>query len=211
MFTGIVQEIGSINSFERSENIYNIEVCSKKVFTESFIGDSVSVNGVCLTVTAKKKDAMLFDAMAETMRKTSLGRLKPKDAVNLECALKADGRLGGHFVLGHVDCVGIVKEMKESGQDRIMTISFSEEFTGLVVEKGSIAVDGVSLTVTDIEKGLFSVYLIPHTLRATTLGLRKRGDEVNLEFDIIGKYIMKFGMPKSGTRISEQFLREHGF
>lgn len=211
MFTGIVQEVGTVNRLEKAGGLYRLEIGSAVVSGDARIGDSVAVNGACLTVTAKKKNILCFDAMAETIRKTDLGSLREKDAVNLEGSLKANDKLSGHFVLGHVDCIGTIRDVRKTGDDFLMEIYFPGEFADLVVAKGSISVDGVSLTVGETERDRLGVYLIPHTLKASTLGSKKRGSKVNLEFDIIGKYIAKSGALKSTGTITEGFLAEHGF
>lgn len=211
MFTGIIQEVGAVIKLGKAGKTYTLEVRSAAMPDGVVIGDSVAVNGACLTVTGKRKDALVFDVMAETARKTTLVSLKAGDTVNLEGSLKAGATLGGHFVLGHIDCVGAIQDIGRSGDDVAVTISFSPEYGPLVVEKGSIAVDGISLTVGEVTAETLDVYLIPHTLKTTTLGSAKRGDRVNLEFDIIGKYIARAASLKGGGRITEEFLRSRGF
>lgn len=211
MFTGIIEELGVVNRFVRAGNIHVLEIGCAKIAQSAAIGDSVAVNGVCLTVSEKKKLALRFDVMAQTMRNTGLERLKAGDTVNLEGAMKASGAFGGHFVLGHVDCAGTVRQMKKNGEDILVKIGFPAEFGRLVVEKGSVAVDGVSLTAGDVAEDSLTVYLIPHTLKTTNLGSHKAGDTVNLEFDIVGKYIARAGSLQGKGRITGDFLRSKGF
>ncbi len=211
MFTGIIQEVGIVKRLEKTGSLYVFEVGSAAIPKEVIVGDSVAVNGVCLTVTDKTIGSLRFDVMAETVRKSGLGKVSAGDAVNLEGSLKAGGTIGGHFVLGHVDCVGTITDTGKKGDDVLMKISFSARFAPLAVEKGSIAVDGVSLTIGMAGADSLTVYLIPHTLKATTLGSKRRADTVNLEFDIIGKYIARAAALKGGGRITEGFLRSRGF
>ncbi len=211
MFTGIIQELGTVQRLEVSGSLYRLEIACKVVCDDVKIGGSVAINGVCLTVAEKKQTALCFDVMAETMRRTDLARLKNGDKVNVENSLKANGALGGHFVLGHVDCAGIIKDAARTGDGFAIEVEFPREFSRLVVEKGSIAIDGVSLTVGECGARTLKVYLIPHTLKSTTLGSKKVSDAVNLEFDIIGKYVSKFNDPGANSRVTESFLHEKGF
>lgn len=192
MFTGIIIEMGEVLSLSRKGMGGSISVRSDIVCRDAVIGDSISINGVCLTVVERKGNILSFDISDETMRSTNLGQLRKGDRVNLEPALKTDGKLGGHFVTGHVDGVGMIKS-KEALDDAFkVVISAPKEITGLLVEKGSVAIDGISLTVVDVWDKEFSVVIIPHTAKVTTIGLKKVGDTVNLEADIIGKYVAKF-------------------
>lgn len=211
MFTGIIQELGAVQRHERSGNIYRLDICSRNICKDADIGDSVAVNGVCLTVAAKKKDVLSFDVMAETIRKTNLAGLKDRDKVNLEGSLKANGKLGGHFVLGHIDCAGRIKNINRNGDEFTISIGFPDEFSPLTVEKGSIAIDGVSLTIGKVNNNTLDLHLIPHTLRSTTLDTKNVGDMVNLEFDILGKYAVRQKDFGGRSRISEEFLRNNGF
>ena len=211
MFTGIIQELGSVRRIERSGNIYRLDIRSNGIYKDVRIGGSVAVNGVCLTVVYKKKDVLSFDLMAETIRNTSFAGLKNNDRVNLERSLKAGETLDGHFVLGHIDCVGVIKNINKRGDDFMISIGFPGDFDRLAIEKGSIAVDGVSLTLSHAGKNTFDVHIIPHTLKSTTLSIKKTGDAVNLEFDILGKYIAKERDAGGRSRISEEFLRSKGF
>lgn len=192
MFTGIVKELGRVRRISGLGNIYKLSIESRDISASAIIGDSLSVNGTCLTITGKNKNILEFDVMAETMRKTCLGRLRVDDAVNLEDALKAGGPMGGHFVTGHIDCTGKVKHAKRIGTDVSLEITFPGIYKNLVAEKGSIAIDGVSLTIGRAAEDSVTLYIIPHTLKETTLGSKNTGDEVNIEFDIIGKYIAAY-------------------
>jgi len=210
MFTGIVNEIGAVRRIEAAGDIYKLEVSCSSVSSAAGIGDSICVNGACLTVTQKAGGALCFDVMAETVRRTTLADLRSGSAVNLESSLRAGGGLDGHFVLGHVDCVGTVQRIEKKLDDFMMRIAIPGGFDHLVVEKGSVAIDGVSLTAGEALEKAFSVYLIPHTLKETTLGSKKSGSSVNIEFDIIGKYIAKLNAA-ARPGITEDFLRSRGF
>jgi riboflavin synthase len=212
MFTGIVKEVGRIKEAIKAKGLLRLAVESHEVCKASDTGDSVSVNGACLTVAKKEKDTLYFDAVEETLRRTTLASIAVKDAVNLEGSLKVGGTIGGHFVTGHVDCVGRIKNIASAGADTAFEISMPDSFAALVAEKGSIAIDGVSLTVGEVKKGSFKVYLIPHTLKSTTLGMKKRADEVNIEFDIMARYAARQKeSPAPRSNITEEFLRSKGF
>ncbi len=192
MFTGIIIEMGEVLSFTRKAPGGSIGVRADIVSRDASIGDSISINGVCLTVVEKKGTVLHFDISDETMRSTNLGRLKKGQKVNLEPSLRPDGKIGGHFVTGHVDGIGTIISKNKIGDAFKIVISAPEDITGLLVEKGSIAIDGISLTVVDLSEGEFSVVIIPHTAKVTTIGFKGPGDTVNLEADIIGKYIARF-------------------
>lgn len=211
MFTGIVKELGIVRGFNRAGNVYTLDVTSKVIFDGLVIGDSVSVNGVCLTLVAKSGGVLSFDVMEESVRRTALERLKAGSEVNLEDSMKAGSPLGGHFVLGHVDCIGNVQKVQDKGREFILTIKIPQESAHLIVEKGSVAIDGISLTVGEVGRDHFSVYIIPHTLKITNLGKISAGDKVNIEFDIIGKYLARFRELGGEIRITECFLKENGF
>ena len=191
MFTGIIKELGRVHGIAGLGNIYKLSVEAKDIVNGLTIGDSVAVNGVCLTLTGKNKNILEFDVMTETIRKTGLGKLGFADTVNLEDALKANGSIGGHFVTGHIDCVGRIRDIKRSSDEVSIDVVFPEEYNDLVVQKGSIAIDGISLTVGRVTKNSVTIYIIPHTLKNTTLGAKRIGDDVNIEFDLIGKYVAK--------------------
>jgi len=218
MFTGIVKEIGVLERSDKIGNAYKLAIRSKEISDSVSMGDSVLVNGVCLTLVKNRNGVLSFDVMEETMRRSTLAALKNGESVNLEGSLRSNDPLGGHFVLGHIDCIGKIKDVNKKSDEYWMEIEFPEEFTSLVVEKGSIAIDGVSLTVGEVRKDRFKVYLIPHTLKITDLGLKRIGDELNIEFDIIGKYIyniqeIRDKKQKTGYkgRVTDKFLKEKGF
>ena len=211
MFTGLVRELGVVRGFARSGNIYRLEVVSDIIYKDAVIGDSIALNGACLTLTERRERLLGFDVMEETVRRTGLSYVRSGDKVNLEDAIKAGGPLGGHFVLGHVDCVGTVKMITRAGGDCALEVEFPAEFGRLIVEKGSVALDGISLTVGETNPDSFKVYVIPHTLKMTNLGLRRETDKVNIEFDIIGKYLARFRDLDKKTGVTEQFLKQMGF
>lgn len=193
MFNGIVEEIGVVDALEHRKNLSVIKVRARKVLKGTKPGDSIAVDGVCLTVTDKKKDILAFDMMRETVSKTSLGRLRRGDKVNLERALKAGGRVSGHFVTGHVDDVGRIEGKTTAANYTELSIRLPRGLGKYIVPKGSVCLDGVSLTVGKVGKGRFSVYLIPFTKQVTTLGAKKKGDQVNIETDILAKYVLNRG------------------
>lgn len=212
MFTGIVKELGVVQGLSRLGGVYRLDVMSKLIYKDANIGDSVSINGVCLTLVGKKEKRLSFDIMEETVRRTDLKDLKIGDQVNAEDSLRVGSPLGGHFVLGHIDCASKIKKIDRSGKEYVMEIGMPGEFSFLVVEKGSVAIDGISLTVGEITANAFKVYLIPHTLKITNLGGKKAGDAVNIEFDMIGKYIARLaGQTRIRAAITEDFLKKKGF
>lgn len=196
MFTGIVQSMGRILSLSPREGGVRLTVEAGSLAAEARQGDSVAVDGCCLTVVGGSGGTMAFDAVPETLKRTTLGRRAAGDAVNLELPVRPTDRLGGHFVQGHVDAVTEVVERSEQGDDVTLTFKIPPALGGHVVEKGSVAIDGVSLTVAAVAKGTFSVALIPHTLAVTTLGRRAKGDHVNLEGDILAKYVAALVRPR---------------
>ncbi len=214
MFTGIIEEIGTIDSIRKGSQSAVLGIRCKKVLEGTKIGDSIAVNGVCLTVTAMSGSGYTADVMAETLARSSLGQLSKGSRVNLERAMAADGRFGGHMVAGHIDGTGIVKEIKKDETAVWYTIRAEEHILRYVVEKGSIAIDGISLTVAGVTGSDLTVSVIPHTQGETNLSDRKIGDTVNLECDVIGKYIEKLCMPRNDStnhKLSEAFLMENGF
>jgi riboflavin synthase len=192
VFTGIVEAVGVVERVERGGAAARIAVREERLAGEVAVGDSVAVNGCCLTVTAATGGRLRFDAVPETLERTDLGDLEAGDRVNLERALRADGRLDGHIVQGHVDETGRIRELLRRAADVRLVVETSEAFASMLVEKGSVAIDGVSLTVVGVEPAAFDVALIPHTLEATTLGDLQPGRRVNLEADILGKYVKRF-------------------
>lgn len=216
MFTGIVEEVGEITGLRQSATSTVLGVRAKTVLGGTKLGDSIAVNGVCLTVVRLTGDGFEGDVMPETMRRTNLGALKPKSRVNLERAMAADGRFGGHIVAGHVDGTGTITDLSPEGNAVWVTVAAGPEILRYIVEKGSITIDGISLTVAYVDHRCFKVSIIPHTGQETTLLSRKPGYIVNLECDIVGKYIEKLMKP---TEIPEQksggltvdFLAGNGF
>lgn len=211
MFTGIIEEVGTVKEVCRSGNNSFLRIQAEKVLSDVHDGDSIAVNGVCLTVT--KHDSRIFqaDVMNETLSRSSLGSLRSGSAVNLERAMSADGRFGGHIVSGHIDGTGKIISIKNDGIAVWYTISTSAGIMRYIVEKGSVAVDGISLTVAKAGTDNFSVSVIPHTSAKTILSAKKAGDIVNLENDIIGKYVEKFLRPEQKSSIDMKFLAEKGF
>jgi riboflavin synthase len=191
MFTGIVEELGTVERIEQQSDAVRLTVRTTTVLEDTGLGDSISVNGCCLTVAERTEHTWTADVMAETLAKTGLGDLRPGDRVNLERAVTAGARLGGHLVQGHVDTVGHVVRREAGEHWDVVTIAMPRELAPYLVDKGSVTVDGVSLTVVEARTESFTVSLIPETLRRTTLGFREPGDRVNLEVDVIGKYVAR--------------------
>ena len=210
MFTGIVEEMGTVRRLNQSPNRCELELSAAKVLEGTQIGDSIAVNGVCLTVIRMDKDHFTADVMPETLRRSNLGQLKTGSKVNLERAMAADGRFGGHIVAGHIDGTGTIRSMQPEGNAVLVTISAAPELLRYVVEKDSIAIDGISLTVAKVSHTDFTVSLIPHTGEETTLLKHRSGEIVNLETDIIGKYVEKLMQPKSGG-VTMELLQQNGF
>lgn len=212
MFTGIIEECGRVKSLTISGSSGKIIIGAFKVLEETNIGDSIAVNGVCLTVTDIGRNEFTADIMAETARRSSLSKLKPGESVNLERAMSANGRFGGHIVSGHIDGTGTIVSKIEEENAVWVQISTSSAILRLIVEKGSIAIDGISLTVAKVTQTTFSVSTIPHTRSATTLGERRPGDLVNLENDIVGKYVEKFICEKNthGAIVDKNEKKTHG-
>ena len=191
MFTGIVEELGTVEAIERQSDAVRLTVRASTVLQDARPGDSIAVNGCCLTVAERTDATWTADVMAETLAKTGLGALAAGDRVNLERAVTAGTRLGGHLVQGHVDAVGSVVRRQPGEHWDLVTLAMPRELAPYLVDKGSITVDGVSLTVVEARDDEFTVSLIPETLRRTTLGFREAGDAVNLEVDVIGKYVAR--------------------
>ena len=215
MFTGLVEEVGTIQNVRRGARSCVLTIGCKKVLEGSQIGDSIAVNGVCLTVTSMGGSYYTADVMAETMNRSSLGQLSTGASVNLERAMPANGRFGGHIVSGHIDGTGTVQNIEPDDNAIWYTIAAKSNLFRYIVEKGSITIDGISLTVAYVDDACFRVSIIPHTRAVTILGARKPGDIVNLENDIIGKYVEKLMKPmetkKTDSGITEAFLLENGF
>jgi riboflavin synthase alpha subunit len=192
VFTGIVEAVGRVVRLERRGATARLEVEAPELAREVRLGDSVSVHGACLTIAAEEPQRLVFEAVRETLDRTTLGGLAPGARVHLERALRADGRLDGHLVQGHVDETGRVRAIERHGEDVRLAVETTRSFGALLVPKGSVAVDGVSLTVVDVAEDGFDVALIPHTLEVTLLGGLRPGDRVNLEADVLGKYVRRY-------------------
>ena len=211
MFTGIIEEIGNVKNIIIGNAVSKLEIEAGKVLSDVKLGDSIAVNGVCLTVTKFSPTTMVADVMNATLRHSNLGKLKSGDVVNLERAMRADGRFGGHMVSGHVDDVGEILFIKKEGIATVYTLKTSNKLMQYIIEKGSIAIDGISLTVCHTTLAHFSVSIIPHTLSQTALSYKQIGDTVNLEVDMVGKYIEHFLSKQKGSAITKAFLMENGF
>lgn len=219
MFTGIVEEIGEIKSIKRGTISAEISILGNLVTSDSKIGDSIAVNGVCLTATSITGNVFTADIMAESLRSTALGKLSAGSKVNLERAMPLNGRFGGHIVSGHIDGVGTITDKKKEDNAIWITIETTKEILRYIIHKGSVAIDGISLTVAYVDSKCFKVSIIPHTASETTLLTKGNGDMVNLENDIIGKYVERFtqsdlASPKSNNKsnnIDETFLIKNGF
>lgn len=215
LFTGIIEELGVIEKIQKGLHSAILTVTAHKILEDIHIGDSIAVNGVCLTVTSFHSHHFTADVMHETLNRSSLTQLTAGSHVNLERAMSIDGRFGGHIVAGHVDGVGKIIDISKDDTAIWYTIQTQPSIMRYIVEKGSICIDGISLTVAKIHADTFSVSAIPHTVRMTTLQERKTGDLVNLENDIIGKYVERFLTPdpiqESESKITKEFLFEHGF
>ena len=217
MFTGIIEEVGALKRLAGGE----IAIRAKKVLEDVALGDSIAVNGICLTVTHFDAAHFTADVMPETVRRTSLAELKRGSRVNLERALTLRSRLGGHIVSGHIDGVGTIAAMREEGNAILLTVRAGADILRYIVEKGSVALDGISLTVARVGTSDFTVSLIPHTRTVTNLGAKRVGSPLNIETDILGKYVEKLfpgvrtqgesDAPKSASKITMDFLRQQGF
>lgn len=212
MFTGIIEKVGTVSEIKRGSSSAVLTIEGGELLDYTKVGDSIAVNGVCLTVNGIKGRYFSADVMHETVKRTALSQLKLQSRVNLERAMAAGDRFGGHIVSGHVDGTGILAEKKRDDNAIWFTIRTTPSILKYVVEKGSIAIDGISLTVAAVSAGEFRVSVIPHTLRETTLAYKKVGDMFNLENDCIGKYVEKLlGLQKEETKISRTFLSKYGF
>ncbi len=216
MFTGIVEEVGTLKAIHKGASSAILEIQASVILDDIHLGDSIAVNGVCLTATSFSPTGFTADVMHETLNRSALASLRPGSRVNLERAMAANGRFGGHIVAGHVDGIGTVRRIEKDDNAIWYTIAAGPEILRYVVEKGSITIDGISLTVARVENDAFSISAIPHTVRVTVLADRKVGHSVNLETDIIGKYVEKLLQPaqeaphhKNG--ITKEFLSRYGF
>lgn len=210
MFTGIIEDVGTVKHIEKKGSFGKIAVETALPLNELREGDSISVDGACLTATGFSGSTFIADVSEETLKVTTLGGLSAGGKVNVERALTLSRPLGGHLVTGHIDGVGSIKKMARSGDYLDLEVSVPPELMAQVVRKGSVAIDGISLTIADLGPGSVRIAIIPHTLVRTTLLSKKEGARVNIETDIIGKYVEKF-FNKKESRITEEFLSEHGF
>ena len=211
MFTGIIEEMGSVKMLRREAGAARLAVSASVVLEGTGIGESICVNGVCLTVVELGKADFSADVALETLKVTNLGELVVGKQVNLERALRLSARIGGHLVTGHVDAVGRIKEKRQEGNSWRIFIEAPDASLRTIIKKGSIAVDGISLTVADVDKGVFSIAMIPHTAKLTTLGFKSPGDSVNLETDIIGKYVERLLSGRVAEGVSLETLTKSGF
>lgn len=213
MFTGIIKEIGSVDSIRNEGSVKRLSIRADALLKAAKIGDSISVDGACLTVTKRLRGIICFDVMHETFSKTTLGFLRAKDSVNLEPALELTGEgLSGHLVSGHIDEIGIIKNIAKTGSGTArFTVAVKPESSQFLVLKGSVAINGISLTVNRVDRNSFDVDIIPHTLSATTMLKKKAGSRVNIEFDMIGKYVISSSVAAKPSKINKDFLKEHGF
>ena len=216
MFTGIIEEVGIVTGIARGASSSRVTIGGNIIFSDLKLGDSVATNGVCLTVNEIKNNTFTADVMHETLKYTSLAGLANGTRVNLERAMAANGRFGGHIVSGHIDGTGTVQDIKKDDNAIIYTIEAGPDIVKYIVKKGSIAIDGISLTVTYVDDSSFGVSIIPHTLKETILADRKKGDMVNLEVDMFAKYIEKLLAGKDNTstpqsKVTAEFLVKNGF
>lgn len=209
MFTGIIEEIGTVRSIKKSAKSATLTIEGNVIFSDLKLGDSVSTNGVCLTVTSFQKNKFTADVMNETLSRSSLGELKVGSHVNLERAMSANGRFGGHIVSGHIDGVGKISAIKKDDIAIWYTVKTEPDIMKYIVEKGSVTIDGISLTVAKVKRDNFSVSIIPHTGKKTILSEKRIGSIVNLENDIVGKYIEKFLSSPKG--VTKELLLQNGF
>lgn len=212
MFTGLIVEMGTIVSLRRRSASCVLSLKSHSIAASADIGDSISVNGVCLTVVDKKNNRLSFDISEETLMSTNLGNLKARDTVNLEPSLSPSTKIGGHFVTGHVDGVGKIRSKEPLGDMTKFRIHAPRHIMDFFVEKGSVAVDGISLTIVDVLRNGFTVVIIPHTAKLTTMGFKGPGDTVNIEADLLGKYVARFLKRDSDTEARFiKTLTENGY
>ena len=211
MFTGIIEDIGSILAIKKSSGKWEFSI--KTVLAKAGIreGDSISIDGVCLTATRITGDSFVADASLETLKVTTLADKKTGVRVNIERAMGADGRFGGHFVMGHVDCVGTIVDIKKSGDSVRLSVEIPLDIARYIVKKGSVAIDGISLTVNEQRHNIFTVNIIPFTVSKTTLGEKNPKDKVNIETDIVGKYIESFLIKNKSKGVDLDFLYKHGY
>lgn len=211
IFTGIIEEVGKLSEIKKDRDLYTLKVSCKKVLENIKKGDSIATNGVCLTVTELGDDFYKAEVMVETINSTNFKNLKPLDNLNLERALSPNKRLDGHIVQGHIDGIGEIINILNSGNEIVYKIKFESDNFKYIVQKGSIALDGISLTVSKVYENYFEVSIIPTTISETNLKYKKIGDKINIETDIIGRYICSFVNKKNKSKITREFLIENGF
>jgi riboflavin synthase len=211
MFTGIIEEMGSVKTLQRQGGAARLTIAATTVLEGTAVGDSICVNGVCLTVVHMIPHEFSADVAVETLKVTNLGDLKPGTKVNLERALQLSARIGGHLVSGHVDAVGRIREKRDEGNGWRIFFDAPESVLRYVIKKGSVAIDGISLTVADVDQSGFSIAMIPHTAKLTTLGFKAAGDRVNLEADIIGKYVERLLSGGVAGSVDLELLKKTGF
>jgi riboflavin synthase len=213
MFTGIIEELGRVEKASTERGNLRLTIKASKILSDLKVGDSVNIDGACQTLVQRGSDSFAVEAVQETLKKTNLGQLRKNHLVNLERPLRFSDRLGGHLVTGHVDCVGKVKTIGKKDGSFLYEFELpSEEHSAYLVEKGSVAVDGISLTVVEVKQNSFTVSLIPYTLQNTTLGTKRVGDVVNVETDLIGKYVERIATSKRDkTVVTEEWLKEKGW
>ena len=211
MFTGIIEEIGKVKLIKPFGEGLRISVSANIVLMDMHLGDSININGTCQTVIGFTNDYFDVEAVEETLKKTNLGKLKINNKVNLERSLTLNKKLGGHFVLGHVDTTGKITGIKKLASSYIISVSYPQEFSRFLINVGPISVDGISLTIAGFNKNHFDVSIIPYTWQTTNLSMRKTGDEVNLEFDVLGKYVARLLGKDKNEKITEEWLRELGY
>lgn len=213
MFTGIIEEIGKVKSTNQQPNSLVLTIDAKKMLKDIHLGDSIAVNGVCLTVVSFTSSSFTVDVMPETVKATNIQSLQIGSPVNLERAMSANGRFGGHFVSGHVDGTGKIIRKHTKANAVYYDISVSEQISHYCIPKGSITIDGISLTIFGLEHNQVTISIIPHTLEQTILGFKKENDIVNIENDLIGKYIIHRLSSNTGSKssITTEFLQQHGF
>lgn len=213
MFTGIIEHLGKVKQIKLEANSAVITIDVGPLSDEVSPGDSIAVNGACLTATQIKGSEVHFDVSAETLSKTTVGKLRVADNVNIERSLKVGDRLGGHFVTGHVDGVGEINKIENQTGQSTVWVSVNESLANMMIQKGSVAIDGISLTIAELRERIFSVALIPFTLEATTLGRNKVGRKVNIETDMLGKWVKKIvtNTGRNASGITEELLNQNGF
>jgi riboflavin synthase len=195
MFTGLIEEVGTVVAMRTNGGGARLQIAAPRTAKQARSGESIAVNGCCLTLTSRRGDRLTFDLLEETIARTNLNRLRQNSPVNLEAALRAEARLGGHFIQGHIDCVSPIVAFVKSGADFRLEIELPREFAHYVASKGSIAINGISLTVSEVIPKSFAVWIIPYTKRHTNLNRARAGDLVNLEFDILAKYVERMVLP----------------